>query len=118
MNVLPETDKQVGAILEAIRDVSPEVIEQAVMYHRICYSVWLVVLIPFIGVLIWLARYCAKRWDESDGYSISAVILGIVVFGFSVGYIGTACRLAKTYYAPDYFAAECMIKLGRAGLGR
>jgi len=122
MNVLPETDKAAGAILEAIREVSPEVVEQAVTYYRIYHSVWLVALIPLIGVLVWLMRYCVRTAGVSVAYPTEwracALFIGFVTLAACACWINTGCDLAKTYYAPDYYAAECMIELGRKALGK
>ena len=118
MNVLPETDKQVGAILEAIREVSPQVVEQAVTYCRILNSVWLVVLLLLVGALIGMCRWCAKRRAGDDGYITGAIVSAILACVFFAGCISVSMDLVKTYYAPDYYAAECMIELARSALGK
>jgi hypothetical protein len=117
MNVLPETDKQVGAILEAIREVSPEVAEQAVIHCRIVGSVWLAVLLSVVGVLVAAFCWYAKRWDESDGHQVGAVITAIFACLFFAVCVNISTDLASAYYAPDYYAAECMIELARSALG-
>ena len=118
MNVLPETDKQVGAILEAIREVSPQVVEQAVTYYQIFDSVWLVILLLLVGVLIGTCRWCAKRRVGDDGYMTGAIVSAGLACVFSVACVSVGCDLAKTYCAPDYYAAERMIELARSGLGK
>ncbi len=118
MNVLPETDKQVGAILEAIREVSPEVAEQAVMHYRIVDSVWLVVLLTVVGVLVGVFSWHVKRWGDGDGYQVGATISAIFACVFFAVCVAISTDLATTYYAPDYYAAECMIQLAKSGLGK
>jgi uncharacterized membrane protein len=123
MNVLPETDKQVGAILEAIREVSPQVVEQAVTYYRVLDAVWLVALLLFVGVLVRLTRFCIKKAEEREkyydaaGWWICTWVVGIVACVFSAGCICVAGDLLKAHYAPDYYAAECLIDLARSALG-
>ena len=118
MNVLPETDKQVGAILEAIREVSPQVVEQAVVYHRVANTMWLAVMFLTVGVLIGVWRWGAKQWDESDGHQMCAVFSAGFACLLFVVCINVGLDLAATYFAPDYYAAECMIELARSALGK
>jgi len=116
--MLDATDKEVGAILESVRNAAPGVIEQAVAYYWVTYSVWLGVFLAVTVVSLFLCKRWFRRWGESDSYEICAVVAAIVGACAALISIALAVELGRMYFAPDYYAAECMAELGRKALGK
>lgn len=113
------TDQEVGAVLKAIREAAPGVIEQAVTYYQFLFSAWLGAMLLVAGISTVVFWQCRKRWDDYNADShhfatVISVIVGCIAFLFSAGF---ATQLVKISIAPDYFAAECVVDLGRKALG-
>ena len=115
--MLDKTDEAAGAILDAIREVTPGVAEQAVAYWQVVDMVWL----GIFGTVMLISTIIAVWWwfREGCGGDLVWTVIGSIVACVAL-FICTclACDLAKTYYAPDYYAAECMIDLSRKALGK
>jgi hypothetical protein len=117
-----ETDKQVGTILESIQAVAPEVAEEAVMYYRVMNSAWLVILVVIVVVAAILLRRSLRGFESAsfDGeplYVAAALISGLVIVFGSAGCVGLANDLIHSFIAPQHYAAECIIELGRKAFG-
>ena len=124
--MLEKTDKQAGAILEAIRDVTPEVAEQAVAYYRAVEIGWLVGLgsLVLIALIVGVRSYLHVRrdgWEDNrhtmTNHGYCAIISGIVAGILLLICVTIASDLACIVYAPDYYAADCVVELGRKAVG-
>lgn len=126
--MLEKTDEQVGTILESIRNVTPEVVEQAVAYWRILDTVWLGIVgsVALIALIVCFRCWrIANRdgWSDSVTGEITGHGVAYLVFVF-VGGIALlicapiACDLAKICIAPDYYAVECIVEMGHEALGK
>lgn len=125
--MLDKTDKQVGAILEAIQGAAPGVLEQAVTYWRFAYSAWIVGFLLIVGLCAAVFFWCLKKQREFRAHNLCTVnCIDYVGGGYFAGVIScvalsgaviAAVCLIQTYIAPDYFAAECAVELGRKALG-
>ena len=117
-----ETDKQIGTILESIQAVTPEVIEEAVLYYRVMNSVWLVILAVVAVVAALVFCYCWKRREKIGSPNFPAYFLGAVGSGFVsflalVACVDLARALAHSFIAPQHYAAECIMELSRKAFG-
>jgi len=117
-----ETDKQVGTILESIQAVTPEVAEQAVMYYRVVNSAWIVILVVMAVVLALTCRWCVKKAPlancaDEGAWIVGALISGVVAIGCLLGCAGLASDLIHSFIAPQHYAAECIMELGRKAFG-
>ena len=107
------TDKQVGEILEAIQDITPEVVAQAVAYSQVMNSVWLWI---FFGAGVsFLIAFCRslsiwKRYGK-ETYALIVFLSGCGMAFCFVGSAACANDLIKLSIAPDYYAAECIARL-------
>lgn len=124
--MLEKTDEQADAILEAIRNVTPEVAEQAVAYYRAVEIGWLGIIgsVMLAALIICFKHWLVARregWDDCGtitGHGIIVIISGIVA---GIALLICACiagDLACIFYAPDYYAAECLIELGKSALSK
>jgi len=114
-----ETDKQVGAILETLQDVAPEVLEQAVMYNQAMDIVCLGVLMPVVPFLVyWTYRLWKKAIGEDEmGWAILGSIAGFTAFIAGIVFVDRATDLFQSVFTPDFYAAECAARLGRMAIG-
>ena len=124
--MLEKTDEQFGAILESIREVSPKVVEQAVGYYQVVDTVW----IGFFGTVALLALIVGVRsyrvarrdgWRDCSSMSdhgVCVVISSLIASIASFICVCIAADLVCIYIAPDYYAAECVVELGRKAIGQ
>jgi hypothetical protein len=117
-----ETDKQVGAILERIQAVTPEVAEQAVVYYQVMNSVWLVILAVVAVVALIICHRCVKAaicasYVSQGLWNAGAVGTGVVTFSCLLGCAALVNGLVHSLIAPQHYAAECVIELGRKAFG-
>jgi len=108
-------EEQVVGILEAVQEATPEIAAQAVACERLMNSVWIMVGLVGITVGSTVYRWLWKHWDEKD-YLSPAILFGFIL-GFSL--LATTCAtgdLIGSYIAPDYYAAEAVVRLLRGGL--
>ncbi len=113
------TDQEVSAVLKAIREAAPGVIEQAVTYYQFLFSAWLGAMLLVAGISTVVFWQCRKRWgdynaDSHRAAAVVSVIVGCIALLISAG---VATQLVKISIAPDYFAAECITELGHKALG-
>lgn len=106
-------EEQVVAMMQAIQAITPEVAAQAVAYERWVNGVWAIV--GFIGVVVsWLL--CRRFWDGLDwDDSWPAIVFGFVM---AFALLVTVCAtgdLVGSYIAPDYYAADAVLKMVRGG---
>jgi uncharacterized membrane protein len=103
-------EEQIVEILQAVKEVTPEVAAQAVAYGRWCNVCWLV--FALIGGLLaaLVARLCYKNWDW-NAYVPPAIISGIVLAICSLIGVCSTGDLIGSYIAPDYFAVEAVIDM-------
>lgn len=110
------TDQQVGEILQAIQDVTPEVIKQAMAYSHFVNEVWLgifgvveiVLAIVFCRCLSIVKR---NGWFDKEGPVLTIVLSGYIIVICLIGSAACVNDLVKLSIAPDYYAAECVAKL-------
>jgi len=124
--MLEKTDEAAGAILEAIREVTPEVAEQAVGYYQAIEIGWLVALgtVALITLIVGVRSYLVVRqkgwmdYPNMTNHGVCVVISGIVGGIILLVCGGIASDLVCTFVAPDYYAAECVVELGRKAIGK
>jgi hypothetical protein len=103
--------------------VAPEVAEQAVLYNRFLMVAWAVIMVLVVMLAGVMLRYYRKQWgaadhyENCDGYAAGAYISGVVGGGACFIFTILVVNLVSTYIAPDYYAADCMVELGRKALG-
>ena len=117
-----ETDKQVGTILESIQAVTPEVAEEAVMYYQVMNSAWLVILVVVVVVAALTCRWCWKKaktisYDNEGPCLFGAAIAGWVGIAALGTCMAVATDLVHSFIAPQHYAAECIMELGRKAFG-
>ncbi len=108
-------EEQLVGILEAVKEATPEVAAQAVAYGRWCNVCWLVSAIIGSWFAARACNFCHTHWDEKDyvGHAILAGVVLAICLLISVCSIG---NLIGSYIAPDYFAADAVIRLFRLGV--
>jgi hypothetical protein len=97
-------------------------LSQAVTYYQVLCSVWLVLLALLVGVAVWSVRRCLWGREECDYgdqglWGVGVFVSGVVGCLAFLGWFDVAACLARSCYAPDYFAAEILAELGRKALG-
>ena len=103
-------EEQIVEILQAVKEVTPEVAAQAVAYGRWCNVCWMA--FALIGGLLaaLVARLCYKNWDR-DCCVVPANISGVVLAISLLMTISNVGDLIGSYIAPDYFAVEAIIDM-------
>jgi len=104
---MPETDKQIGVILESIQNVTPEMIKQAMAYYHFIDIAWLVIL----GVIALTALIFVVI--ESSHQATFPYAWGLVFCIALLICAPIASDLIKLHMSPDYYATECMVNLVR-----
>jgi hypothetical protein len=103
------------------------------MYYRVVDIAWLGIIGSIVLVALTVGVRCYRvvhqeGWygcsgilahgNVMSGHGVWAIISGIIA---GIGLIICACMmgdLACAHFAPDYYAADCMIELGRKALGK
>lgn len=110
------TDQQIGEILKAIQDVTPKVIEQAVVYHQFVSEMWLGIFFGVgLALTVVLCRYLLvvrkAGWFDKEGPVLIIVLSGLGIVFCLMGSVVCIDDLVKMTVAPDYYAMECLAKL-------
>jgi len=105
-------EEQVVEILQAVRTVTPEVAAQAVAYGRWCNGVWAAV--GGLGVVIasLVCRWLWRHWDEGE-FDAPAIFFGFMLTICSLITICATGDLIGSYIAPDYYAADAVLRMVR-----
>jgi hypothetical protein len=103
-----ETDKQVGAILETLQDVTPEVAEQAVWLGQVTGGIGFavcatVVLMAAVVVGLVVRKLRVDSYNECGIVGVIAGIAGVVAL---VGCLAFGETWIKATYTPGYYAAQ------------
>lgn len=103
-------EEQIVEILQAVKEVTPEIAAQAVAYGRWCDVCWMAVslVVGFASARVGLL--CCKHWDEHD-YVVPAFITSCILAVSSLVWICSFGDLIGSFIAPDYFAAEAIIDM-------
>lgn len=114
------TDQQVGAVLEAIQSVTPDVLAQAIQYYRVVNSVWLGFCLMVATVLVIVFRQNLSMWEKhkKDIDAFITVFSGCGIFICFVFSVACVNSLVKITMAPDYYAAERLAALIHQAIGR
>jgi hypothetical protein len=116
-----ETDKQVGAILEAMQNAAPEVIKQAMAYNHMRDIVGLVGFVLVTVMLIVMCCVWGKKANAACGGNCSMRIASLVsgIAACVACFIAAlfATDLTQLVCAPDYYAAGLAAQLGRTVFG-
>jgi hypothetical protein len=106
-------EDQVVEMMQAIQTMTPEVAAQAVAYGRWINGVW--ALVGLIGAVI-ASVMCIWLWKRGTGYWIGPFVCACFVLVLAmVITVSTIGNLVGSYIAPDYYAADAVIKMVRGG---
>lgn len=108
-------EEQLVEILDAIQEVTPEIATQAVAYGRLVSSVWIAAGLIVAMLAATICCWCWKHWGERD-YLGLAILSGCL---FAISLLAIVCAtgdLIGSYIAPDYYAAEAIVRLFRLGV--
>jgi len=107
-------EEQVVEMLQAIQNVTPEVAAQAVAYGRWVNGMWAAAggLGTVIASLV--CRWLWRHWD--DAYLGPAIVFGFMLAICSLITVCATGDLVGSYIAPDYYAAEAVVRLLKIGV--
>ena len=108
-------EEQVVEILQAVQEVTPEIASQAVTYGRWVNIAWLGVLLIVIAIAIKVFFYCKKHLIDVDFVGPAIFSSFVITLALLAG-LAIATDLIGSYIAPDYYAAEAVIRMFRLGV--
>ena len=106
-------EEQVVEMMQAIQTMTPEVAAQAVAYGRWVNGVW-----AFIGLIVAVISsiVCRWLWKKEVGDYLGPFLCFCFVLIIAIAIVfGTIGDLVGSYIAPDYYAADAVLKMVRGG---